>query len=80
MVGQHLNRRRYDYYGNLDNDGHIMFALFNVKDEDTTEGDGIGASGRQAKKVLDLCKVERKLKCKVERKLKNLCQSFLKMS
>lgn len=23
-----------DYYGNTDNDGHIMFAFFNIKDED----------------------------------------------
>ena len=23
-----------DYYGNADNDGHIMFAFFNIKDED----------------------------------------------
>ena len=23
-----------DYYGNKDNDGHIMFAFFNIKDED----------------------------------------------
>ena len=23
-----------DYYGNEDNDGHIMFAFFNIKDED----------------------------------------------
>ena len=23
-----------DYYGNPDNDGHIMFAFFNIKDED----------------------------------------------
>ena len=23
-----------DYYGNIDNDGHIMFAFYNVKDED----------------------------------------------
>ena len=23
-----------DYYGNLDNDGHIMFAYYNVKEED----------------------------------------------
>jgi len=23
-----------DYYGNIDNDGHIMFAFFNIKDED----------------------------------------------
>ena len=25
-----------DYYGNPDNDGHIMFAFFNIKDEDIT--------------------------------------------
>ena len=33
-----------DYYGNPDNDGHIMFAFFNVKDEDITikKGDAIG--------------------------------------
>ena len=33
-----------DYYGNLDNDGHIMFAFFNVKDEDIEikKGDCIG--------------------------------------
>ena len=33
-----------DYYGNLDNDGHIMFAFFNVKDEDVEikKGDCIG--------------------------------------
>ena len=32
-----------DYYGNLDNDGHIMFAFFNFKDEDVTihKGDAI---------------------------------------
>ena len=23
-----------DYYGNEDNDGHIMFAFFNIKEED----------------------------------------------
>ena len=23
-----------DYYGNADNDGHLMFAFFNIKDED----------------------------------------------
>ena len=23
-----------DYYGNPDNDGHIMFAFYNIKDED----------------------------------------------
>ena len=33
-----------DYYGNADNDGHIMFAFFNVKDEDIEikKGDCIG--------------------------------------
>ena len=33
-----------DYYGNPDNDGHIMFAFFNVKEEDIEikKGDAIG--------------------------------------
>ena len=33
-----------DYYGNEDNDGHIMFAFFNVKDEDILikKGEAIG--------------------------------------
>lgn len=33
-----------DYYGNPDNDGHIMFAFYNVKDTDTEikKGDCIG--------------------------------------
>ncbi len=33
-----------DYYGNPDNDGHIMFAFYNIKDEDTIvkRGDAIG--------------------------------------
>ena len=33
-----------DYYGNEDNDGHIMFAFFNVKDVDVEikKGDAIG--------------------------------------
>ena len=33
-----------DYYGNEDNDGHIMFAFFNIKDEDIEikKGDAIG--------------------------------------
>lgn len=33
-----------DYYGNPDNDGHIMFAFFNVKDEDIEikKGETIG--------------------------------------
>ncbi len=25
-----------DYYGNQDNDGHIMFAFYNIKEEDIT--------------------------------------------
>ena len=33
-----------DYYGNPDNDGHIMFAFYNVKDEDIVikKGEAIG--------------------------------------
>ena len=33
-----------DYYGNPDNDGHIMFAFYNIKEEDITihKGDAIG--------------------------------------
>ena len=33
-----------DYYGNSDNDGHIMFAFYNIKDEDIEikKGDCIG--------------------------------------
>ena len=33
-----------DYYGNPDNDGHIMFAFFNIKDEDIQikKGEAIG--------------------------------------
>ena len=33
-----------DYYGNPDNDGHIMFAFYNVKDEDITikKGEALG--------------------------------------
>ncbi len=33
-----------DYYGNVDNDGHIMFAFYNIKDEDVTikKGEAIG--------------------------------------
>ena len=33
-----------DYYNNPDNDGHIMFAFYNVKDEDLTikKGEAIG--------------------------------------
>ena len=33
-----------DYYGNSDNDGHIMFAFYNIKEEDITikKGEAIG--------------------------------------
>lgn len=33
-----------DYYGNPDNDGHIMFAFYNIKDEDVEikKGDCVG--------------------------------------
>lgn len=33
-----------DYYGNIDNDGHIMFAFYNIKDEDVEikKGEAIG--------------------------------------
>ena len=33
-----------DYYGNPENDGHIMFAVYNIKDEDITikKGEAIG--------------------------------------
>ena len=33
-----------DYYGNVGNDGHIMFAFYNIKDEDITikKGEAIG--------------------------------------
>ena len=33
-----------DYYGNVENDGHIMFAFYNIKDEDIEikKGDRIG--------------------------------------
>ena len=33
-----------DYYGNSDNDGHIMFAFYNIKDVDVEikKGDAIG--------------------------------------
>ena len=33
-----------DYYNNPDNDGHIMFAFYNIKDEDITikKGEAIG--------------------------------------
>lgn len=44
-----------DYYGNPDNDGHIMFAFFNVKDEDIEikKGDCIGQAIFQKYLIVD---------------------------
>ena len=44
-----------DYYGNPDNDGHIMFAFFNIKDEDIVikKGDAIGQGVFQKFFVVD---------------------------
>lgn len=44
-----------DYYGNPDNDGHIMFAFFNVKAEDTIikKGDVIGQAIFQKYLIVD---------------------------
>ena len=37
-----------DYYGNTDNDGHFMFAFYNIKDEDVfiKKGEAIGQATR----------------------------------
>ena len=44
-----------DYYGNPDNDGHIMFAFYNIKEEDITikKGDAIGQAVFQKYFVAD---------------------------
>ena len=44
-----------DYYGNPDNDGHIMFAFFNFKDEDIEikKGERIGQAMFQKYLVVD---------------------------
>lgn len=44
-----------DYYGNLDNDGHIMFAFYNIKDEDIEikKGEAIGQGVFQKYLVVD---------------------------
>lgn len=44
-----------DYYGNPDNDGHIMFAFFNVKAEDIEikKGDCIGQAIFQKFGIVD---------------------------
>ena len=49
-----------DYYGNADNDGHIMFAFYNVKDEDTVikKGEAIGQAIFQKYLITDDDKAE----------------------
>lgn len=44
-----------DYYGNSDNDGHIMFAFYNIKDEDVEikKGEAIGQAIFQKFLVVD---------------------------
>ena len=44
-----------DYYGNQDNDGHIMFAFYNIKDEDVEikKGEAIGQAIFQKYLVTD---------------------------
>ena len=44
-----------DYYGNEDNDGHIMFAFYNIKDEDITikKGEAVGQAVFQKYLVCD---------------------------
>ena len=49
-----------DYYGNADNDGHIMFAFYNIKDEDVEikKGDAIGQAIFQKYLITDDDKAE----------------------
>ena len=44
-----------DYYGNPDNDGHIMFAFYNIKDEDVEikKGETVGQAVFQKYLVVD---------------------------
>lgn len=44
-----------DYYGNPDNDGHFMFAFYNIKEEDITikKGEAIGQAIFQKYLVVD---------------------------
>lgn len=44
-----------DYYGNPDNDGHFMFAFYNIKEEDITikKGEAIGQAMFQKYLVTD---------------------------
>ena len=51
-----------DYYGNPDNDGHIMFAFYNIKDEDIDikNGEAIGQALFQKYLITDYDKAEGK--------------------
>lgn len=44
-----------DYYGNPDNDGHVMFAFYNIKEEDIVikKGEAIGQAVFQKYLVID---------------------------
>ena len=44
-----------DYYGNPDNDGHFMFAFYNIKEEDVEikKGEAIGQAVFQKYLVVD---------------------------
>ncbi len=44
-----------DYYGNPDNDGHIMFAFYNIKEQDITikKGEAIGQAIFQKYQIVD---------------------------
>ena len=51
-----------DYYGNPDNDGHIMFAFYNIKEEDIEikKGEAIGQALFQKYLITDYDKAEGK--------------------
>lgn len=51
-----------DYYGNPDNDGHIMFAFYNIKEEDIEikKGEAIGQALFQKYLITDDDKAEGK--------------------
>ena len=55
ILGNSIGVVDSDYYGNPDNDGHIMFAFFNFKDEDIEikKGDRIGQGMFQKYLVTD---------------------------
>ena len=54
-----------DYYGNPDNDGHIMFAFYNIKEEDIEikKGEAIGQALFQKYLITDNDKAEGKFFC-----------------